>query len=270
VIRLHPVASPGTVVLHHSQHIDPVDHLVHWQQDPFGNQISRVSFLAPVHSIDIDVEVIAELTPRDPFEFLLDPTAEHSPFDYGDELTADLGPHLTTEAAGPMVAELLRGIDRAPQPTVDLVVGVARSVAAAVLHEVRVETGVLDPEVTLQRGIGSCRDSAWLLIQLLRHLGLAARFVSGYLVQLTPTGDLTDLHAWAEVYLPGAGWVGLDPTSGLLAAEGHIPLAAAPHPRGAAPVVGTTEPCEVRLEHTNSVRRLGGAERSTTQATAPR
>jgi transglutaminase-like putative cysteine protease len=261
LLRLRPVASPGSVVLDHSMRIDPADHAVHWQQDPFGNHVARVSFLAPLRSIDIEVKVLAEMAPRDPFDFFLDPAAQFSPFSYGHELAGDLAPHLEVADPGPLLAGFLAAFDRTPRATVDLVVTVARSVASAVRHEVRMEMGVLDPDVTLQRGVGSCRDSAWLLIQLLRHLGLAARFVSGYLVDLTPTGDVTDLHAWAEVYLPGAGWIGLDPTSGLLAAEGHIPLAASPHPRGAAAVEGTTEPCEVALEHTNSVRRLDGADR---------
>ncbi len=270
LLRLRPAAAPDTVVLHHSQHIDPSGHVVHWQQDPFANQVARVSFLAPIDHLEIRVDLIAELTPHDPFDFLLDTTAEHSPFRYDEELAADLDPHLVAPAPGPQLAAFLRGVDRTPGPTVALVVGLARSVAAAVRHEVRMETGVLEPELTLRRGTGSCRDSAWLLIQVLRHLGLAARFVSGYLVDLRPDGDVTDLHAWAEVYLPGAGWVGLDPTSGLLTAEGHIALAAAPHPRGAAPVVGTTEPCEVRLEHTNSVRRLDGEERWTATVASER
>ena len=256
VVRLRPVASPWTAVVHHEQRITPDEHVVHWQQDPFGNHVARVSFLGPVHGIGIEVEVVADLAPRNPFDFLLDPAAGEYPFGYGDELAADLRPNLEIGDPGPRVAELLGQIDRSPQWTNDMVVGVGRTVAQAVRHEVRTEAGVLPPELTLERASGSCRDSAWLLVHLLRHLGLAARFVSGYLVELAPSGDITDLHAWADVYLPGAGWVGIDPTSGLLAAEGHIPLAVAPHPRGAAPVVGTTEPCQVELVHSNSVRRL--------------
>ncbi len=256
LVRLRPVASPWAVVTRHDQHITPEAHLLHWQQDPFGNDVARVSFLAPIRGFDIEVAIKAELTPRNPFDFLLDPAAEHSPFPYGDDLRLDLEPHLRVDEPGPMVAAFLTGIDRRSQPTTDFVTALGRSVASTVRYEIRMETGVLSPELTLQRGAGSCRDSAWLLIHLFRHVGLAARFVSGYLVDLTPDGDQTDLHAWAEVYLPGAGWVGIDPTSGLLTAEGHIPLARSPHPRGAAPVDGTTEPCHVHLVHSNSVRRL--------------
>src|SRR5437016_5358381 len=136
------------------------------------------------------------------------------------------------------------------------------------------EAGVQTPERARQLCSGSCRDSAWLLVQLFRHLGLAARFVSGYLIQLQsdekaldgPSGaekDFTDLHAWTEVYLPGAGWIGLDPTSGLMAGEGHIPLVCAPEPSGAAPITGVVDKCESKLVHEMSVRRIYESPRVT-------
>jgi transglutaminase-like putative cysteine protease len=178
-----------------------------------------------------------------------------------------LAPFLNAEPAGPNLKELVRSLPREPQNTVDFLVVLNRRLRHLIRYVTRLEGGVQTPEETLASGIGSCRDTAWLLVQVLRHAGLPARFVSGYLIELptdaTPpeTGasgeyDRAALHAWTEVYLPGSGWIGLDPTSGLLCGEGHLPLAATPHYRSAAPVSGSVEPCEVRFSHDISIRRI--------------
>ena len=181
-----------------------------------------------------------------PFDFFLEPYAEACPFPYETALARELRPFLETEPAGPKLADFLASVPRNPTRTIDFLISINQRLQAAIGYVIRLEPGVQTCEETLTLRTGSCRDSAWLLVQILRHLGLAARFVSGYLIQTVPdvkpidgpagaTTDFTDLHAWTEVYLPDAGWVGLDPTSGLLAGEGHIPLACTPDVGSAAP-----------------------------------
>jgi uncharacterized protein (DUF2126 family) len=209
-----------------------------------------------------------------PFDFFLEPQAEAFPFEYDPVLDQELAPFRRAEAAGPHLAAMLAEVPRNKQATVDMLVALNLMVLHRVEYIVRLEPGVLTPEQTLGGGKGSCRDSAWVLVQLLRHLGYAARFVSGYLIQLAPdvkplegppgpSSDFTDLHAWAEVYLPGAGWVGLDATSGLLCGEGHIPLAASPDPISAAPISGLVEKSEVTFGFEMSVRRIRETPRTT-------
>ena len=182
-------------------------------------------------------------------------------------LERELTPFLAVRPAGPQLAEYLKAIDLRAQRVADFLVGLNQKLQRDIKYLIRMEPGVQTSEETLELGSGSCRDSAWLLVEILRHLGLAARFVSGFLIQLKPDvksldgapgpeHDFTDLHAWAEVYLPGAGWVGLDPTSGLFAGEGHLPLAATPEPASAAPVSGSVDDCEVAFAHEMSVRRM--------------
>ena len=193
---------------------------------------------------------MADLTVVNPFDFFIDESAETYPFAYDDVLAKELIPYLEVEPIGPKLQELVDGLRRSDVRMVDYLVEINQRVQRAIGYVIRLEPGIQTCEETLTLATGSCRDSSWVLVQVLRHLGLAARFVSGYLIQLKPdvaaldgpsgaSSDFTDLHAWAEVYLPGAGWVGLDPTSGLLAGEGHIPLACAADPTSAAPITGS-------------------------------
>ena len=278
VIRLRPAPHCRAAILSYSQKITGGEHFINWQQDPFSNWNARVIFPEKLTELCVEVELVVEMAVHNPFDFFLEPGAAHYPFPYDEALKKDLAPFLEPCAAGPRFAAWWRGIREqlASQPvrTSDFLVALNQRVQQDVKYLIRLEPGVQSPEETLAAGSGSCRDSAWLLAQLLRHLGLAARFVSGYLIQLAPDQksldgpsgpekDFTDLHAWCEVYLPGAGWIGLDATSGLLAGEGHIPLSCTPEPSSAAPVSGSVDKCEATLHHEMRVTRIYESPRVT-------
>ena len=249
VFRLRPAAHSRTPVSAYSLKIKPEKHFINWQQDPFGNYLARVVFPEKATELSIEVDLIAEMTVINPFDFFLEEYAEKFPFGYPEQLLKELTPYLEVRENGPLLQQFLAEAERGQQVIVDFLVSLNQQVHRAVNYSIRMEPGVQTCEETLEKKLGSCRDSGWLLVQALRHMGLAARFVSGYLVQLVadvksldgPSGtdkDFTDLHAWAEVFIPGAGWIGLDPTSGLFAGEGHIPLACTADFVSAAPVTG--------------------------------
>jgi uncharacterized protein (DUF2126 family)/transglutaminase-like putative cysteine protease len=274
LVRLRPAPHCRTRILSYSMRVLPAQHFINWQQDPQANYLARLVFPERTQEFRVEIDLIAEMAVLNPFDFFLTPYAESTPFEYEATELSELGPFLARGEATPLFAEYLARIPRQPMRTIDFLVELNQRLARDIRYLIRMEPGVQAPELTLSRAAGSCRDSGWLLVQLLRHMGLAARFVSGYLIQLKsdvkplegpagPEHDFTDLHAWCEVYLPGAGWIGLDPTSGLMAGEGHIPLACTPEPSAAAPISGEVDQSEVQFEHQMSVARVWEAPRVT-------
>ena len=274
IFRLRPAPHSRTPIESYSIKIKPENHFFNWQQDPFGNYLARIVFPDKTTELSVDVEIIADLKTINPFDFFVEEAVEEFPFTYSEELKKELLPYLEKVESGPLLKDWLAKIDMTPKRSIDFLIGLNSDLYNHLNYTLRMDPGVQTCEETLSSKLGSCRDYAWLLVQTLRHLGLAARFVSGYLVQLKsdeksldgpsgPEEDFTDLHAWAEVYLPGAGWIGLDATSGLLAGEGHIPLACTPSYESAAPVSGFSDFAETTFEFENSVTRIFESPRVT-------
>ncbi len=278
-IRLRPAPHARMPILSYSLKVSPEPHFLNWQQDPQGNYLARVVFPERVTSFEVTVDVVADMATINPFDFFLEPEAETYPFEYDEILAEELAPFRVLRKPGKKLTCLINAVNTAlggkELRMVDMLVMVNRLIAERISYVVRMEPGVWSPEKTLTEAKGSCRDSAWLLVNLMRHLGFAARFVSGYLIQLVadqkpvgdgpagPTEDFTDLHAWAEVYLPGAGWIGLDATSGLMTGEGHIPLAATPSPSSAAAISGLVGECEAEFDFEMKVTRVAETPRVT-------
>jgi uncharacterized protein (DUF2126 family)/transglutaminase-like putative cysteine protease len=274
IVRLRPAPHCRTSILSYSQKIRPVDHFINWQQDPFSNYLARLVFPKPMRELLVEIDLVAEMAVYNPFDFFLEESAEKCPFVYEPAVKKQLAPFLETAPPGPRLRDYLAAIDIKKNRTIDFLVELNQRLWRQIRYVIRLEPGVQTPEQTLELNSGSCRDSAWLLVNILRNQGLAARFVSGYLIQLKPdvksldgpsgaSKDFTDLHAWAEVFLPGAGWIGLDPTSGLLAGEGHLPLACSPEPSGAAPITGAIDECKTEFTHEMSVTRIYESPRVT-------
>lgn len=294
VVRLRPAPHSRTRILSYSLNITPEKHFINWAQDPQSNFQARLVFPEKTKEFCVEVDLVAEMSVLNPFDFFLEPQAEKFPFEYDPAIDHELAPFqrkcwLTpkftsylTRVRKEILGETKRLTKRqraesaatSKLRTIDFLVGINQMLWKDIKYTIRLEPGVQTPEETLKKASGSCRDSSWLLVQLLRHCGLAARFVSGYLIQLKPDvksldgpsgaeKDFTDLHAWTEVYLPGGGWIGLDPTSGLLAGEGHIPLAATPDPSSAAPISGGVDECKCEFSFEMGVTRVYESPRVT-------
>jgi uncharacterized protein (DUF2126 family)/transglutaminase-like putative cysteine protease len=270
-VQLRPAPHCRTPILSYSLEVTPADRILKWHLDAHANHVARMFFPSKTEEFAVEVDLVADLSPVNPFDFFLEPGIENYPFSYAPELEKNLRSYLDIGSAGPRLRALIDEVSSearrgASQGTIGFLVALNHRVRDAVGYVIRMDPGVQDSELSLAIQTGSCRDSAWLLVEVLRHLGLAARFVSGYLIQLAADADdgtddgvkadSADLHAWAEAFLPGAGWIGMDPTSGLFAGEGHIPLVCTPNPATAAPIGGTVEPAKVEFAFSMSVRRL--------------
>lgn len=274
IIRLRPAPHSRTPIEAYSLKIKPDSHFLNWQQDPFGNYLARLVFPEKTKEFCVDVEIIADMITINPFDFFVEDSAKDFPFEYKKDLKKELKPYLKIEEKNKILKDFINSIDKKPKPIIDFLVEINQKINQYLNYTVRLEPGVQTCKTTLEKKLGSCRDFAWLFVQVLRHLGLAARFVSGYLVQLTadvksldgpsgPEADFTDLHAWTEVYVPGAGWIGLDSTSGLFAGEGHIPLACTPHYNSAHAIEGFSDKCETEFDYENTVTRIFESPRVT-------
>ncbi|MCE0521511.1 MAG: transglutaminase family protein [Methylacidiphilales bacterium] len=218
-------------------------HTVHWLRDVNGNSIALVDFTERADELMIYSELVLDHYDSDPLDFRVEPYAVHYPFVY-DPWTL---PELTafTHIVFPADAERVRQwLGQFWQPgklveTVSLLKRLNRFIHETFIYTRRDEFGVQRPGRTLEKNSGSCRDFATLFIEACRSWGLAARFVSGYMLcEATEAGNAST-HAWAEVYLPGAGWKGFDPTSGAVVGSQHVAVAVSRHPEAATPISGS-------------------------------
>jgi transglutaminase-like putative cysteine protease len=216
---------------------------IKWHRDMFDNSVAVASFIDASDRLTIESEVVIEHYEEAPLDFLVSDYAVNYPFLYTPEERVDLLPY--EQPVYPNDQHALRdwvsgfGFGQGPIETYAMLDRINRALADGLTYITREEPGVQSPDQTLASRRGSCRDYAALFIEACRHLGLASRFVSGYLhAPATEEGNAAT-HAWAEVYLPGPGWKGFDPTIGEITGSSHIAVAVARHPETVPAVAGT-------------------------------
>jgi transglutaminase-like putative cysteine protease len=216
---------------------------IRWKRDIFDNSVAVVAFRQPAAELTISSEVVVEHYEEQPLEFVLEDSARRFPFNYEASDHIDLAPYQRPLFPDEQdrVKDWIAGIfaPGSEEETIELLTRINREIAGTLKYQPREMPGVQSPATTLDSGRGSCRDFATLFIEVCRQLGLAARFISGYLLNESVPQDMTATHAWLEVFLPGSGWRGFDPTSGELVGGDHIAVAVHRHPEAVPPVSGS-------------------------------
>lgn len=266
-LRLRPAPDTPARITAYSLELAPEPHFVNWLRDPFENHIVRLDLPEPLPYLHTAVEILAELVPKNPFDFLIEPYAVKHPFEYTTQLKKELAPYLAVGEPSARTRVFFETLERKEVATIQRL----SEVCAALLEAfpsfapspISSTQGAPDLEALFARGTGSAWDLAWLFTLSLRQLGLAARFVCGYHVLLAEAEaqqDSVRLHAWTQVFIPGAGWIGIDPSTGLYTNETFIPLSSGADPARVQPIVGSREPCEETRIESVQVRRLEPAD----------
>jgi transglutaminase-like putative cysteine protease len=240
-LLLRPREGPGLHIESSTLEIAPAAQ-IRWLRDAYDNSVAMATFDSPTAHLGVVSECVVQQFDETPLDFLVADVAVNYPFNYDADAAEVLRPYLRGPPQGDQAA-LRAWVGRywypgEPVQTYGLLARLCAGINQSLTYQVREQPGVQSPAETLARGVGSCRDFANLFMEGAHLLGLAARFVSGYLHSPFEDGRSGSTHAWAEVYLPGAGWKGFDPTSGEIAGSRHIAVAVARLPEAVSPVTG--------------------------------